>query len=118
MGSQLRELTRLVKKEWPHVHKELGYAPPVHRTDCGTRLALTASNYKYLEKLRYKIQALVKSCWQSLQEKSTRTEAIAAQMPESERDPASESMCVEETEPIDSESLSAASMCVEKKLNR
>ena len=66
MGSQLRELTRLVKKEWPRVHKELGYAPPVHRTDCGTRLALTASNYKYLEGLRYKMQALVEWCWESL----------------------------------------------------
>ena len=44
MGSQLRQLTRLVKEQWPDVQEQLGKAPLVDRTDSGERPVLTASN--------------------------------------------------------------------------
>ena len=53
--SKLRQLTRLVKEQWPDVREQLGPSPPVDRTDSDERLALTASNYKYLEKLHFAI---------------------------------------------------------------
>ena len=69
-----QQLTRLVKERWPEVQKQLGPSPPVDRTDSGKRLALTATNYKYLEKLHFALQELVQSCKQSLQQEATQNE--------------------------------------------
>ena len=78
MRKQLTQLIRLVKETWHDVKTELGPSPPIACTDSGTHLALTANNFKYLDKVHFTISNLVQSCKESLQIETTQHDALTA----------------------------------------
>ena len=66
-----KKLLALVKERWAQTKELLDPAPPVEYDDSGRHILLTAAHFKYLESVKFAIEALVDDCKKTLAHEST-----------------------------------------------